>query len=274
MRAFFENLVGPNLATPAIWLFAVLVIAALLFVMVRVARLLTSGTFVMGGRNRKQRLAVMDAAAVDTRRRLVLVRRDDVEHLILIGGPTDVVVEQNIQLVPKMRPAQSTAAEASAMPDAAADEIERRPPPAAAIRREQVPPRPMPAPVARAPEAPRPPVRPFQPQQAASIAGSAERAAPTMRPAPQPPVRQAPPAPQPSRGSAGVAQTARPAAPATGPAAAEPRANGSEELDQVVVQELETSFDDKTTADVKAREKNLQDEMSRLLGSLGRGPAN
>jgi hypothetical protein len=38
----------------------------------------------------------MDSATVDTRRRLVLVRRDNVEHLILIGGPSDVVVEQNI----------------------------------------------------------------------------------------------------------------------------------------------------------------------------------
>ncbi len=38
----------------------------------------------------------MDAAAVDSRRKLVLIRRDDVEHLLLIGGPTDVVVEQNI----------------------------------------------------------------------------------------------------------------------------------------------------------------------------------
>ena len=40
----------------------------------------------------------MDAAAVDSQRRLVLVRRDDVEHLILIGGPTDVVVERDIRL--------------------------------------------------------------------------------------------------------------------------------------------------------------------------------
>lgn len=42
------------------------------------------------------RLAVVDAAIVDEQRKLVLVRRDDVEHLILIGGPGDVVVEQNI----------------------------------------------------------------------------------------------------------------------------------------------------------------------------------
>src|SRR6266568_769521 len=47
-------------------------------------------------RGRMPRLAVIDAAAIDGRRRLVLVRRDNVEHLIMIGGPTDIVVEPNI----------------------------------------------------------------------------------------------------------------------------------------------------------------------------------
>jgi len=42
------------------------------------------------------RLAVINAASVDGRRRLVLVRRDNVEHLLLIGGPTDAVIEPNI----------------------------------------------------------------------------------------------------------------------------------------------------------------------------------
>ncbi|ABE38928.1 conserved hypothetical protein [Rhodopseudomonas palustris BisB5] len=45
---------------------------------------------------RMPRLAVIDAAAVDGRRRLVLVRRDNVEHLLMIGGPSDIVVESNI----------------------------------------------------------------------------------------------------------------------------------------------------------------------------------
>ncbi|MCP4621335.1 MAG: flagellar biosynthesis protein FliO [Bradyrhizobium sp.] len=48
------------------------------------------------GRGRMPRLAVIDAAAVDGRRRLVLVRRDNIEHLLMIGGPSDVVVETNI----------------------------------------------------------------------------------------------------------------------------------------------------------------------------------
>jgi flagellar protein FliO/FliZ len=53
----------------------------------------------LGGANtrgRQPRLAVIDHATVDGRRRLILVRRDNVEHLLMIGGPTDVVVEPNI----------------------------------------------------------------------------------------------------------------------------------------------------------------------------------
>ncbi len=47
-------------------------------------------------RGRQPRLAVIDSASVDGRRRLIIVRRDNVEHLLMIGGPSDVVVEQNI----------------------------------------------------------------------------------------------------------------------------------------------------------------------------------
>ncbi len=47
-------------------------------------------------RGRQPRLAVIEAGAVDGRRRLVLIRRDNVEHLLMIGGPSDIVVEQNI----------------------------------------------------------------------------------------------------------------------------------------------------------------------------------
>jgi flagellar protein FliO/FliZ len=47
-------------------------------------------------RGRQPRLAVIDAASVDGRRRLVLIRRDNVEHLLMIGGPTDLVIEPSI----------------------------------------------------------------------------------------------------------------------------------------------------------------------------------
>jgi flagellar biogenesis protein FliO len=48
------------------------------------------------GRGRQPRLAVIDAASIDGRRKLIIIRRDNVEHLLMIGGPSDVVVETNI----------------------------------------------------------------------------------------------------------------------------------------------------------------------------------
>ena len=45
---------------------------------------------------RGQRLGVSEYYELDKTRRLVLVRRDNVEHLIIIGGPQDTVVETGI----------------------------------------------------------------------------------------------------------------------------------------------------------------------------------
>lgn len=57
-----------------------------------------------------KRLDVVDQANVDGRRRLVLVRRDNVEHLIMTGGPVDVVIETNIETssadVSRVRPSE------------------------------------------------------------------------------------------------------------------------------------------------------------------------
>jgi len=71
-------------------------------------------------RGRQPRLAVIDQATVDGRRRLVLVRRDNVEHLLIIGGPTDVVVEQNI-----VRAAAALREATPTRPPAAADTLPR-----------------------------------------------------------------------------------------------------------------------------------------------------
>jgi flagellar biogenesis protein FliO len=42
------------------------------------------------------RLGISEYYEIDKTRRLVLVRRDDTEHLILIGGGQDMVIESNI----------------------------------------------------------------------------------------------------------------------------------------------------------------------------------
>lgn len=69
---------------------------AMLVVILWILKNRAPSPFVRGGRNRQPRLQVLDAAAVDARRKLVLIRRDNIEHLILIGGPTDIVVESGI----------------------------------------------------------------------------------------------------------------------------------------------------------------------------------
>ncbi len=48
-------------------------------------------------RGRERRLGVVEAASVDGRRKLILLKRDNVEHLIMTGGPVDVVVETGIE---------------------------------------------------------------------------------------------------------------------------------------------------------------------------------
>ena len=43
------------------------------------------------------RLGVSEHVMVDSRRKLLLIRRDDVEHLVLSGGPVDLVIETGIK---------------------------------------------------------------------------------------------------------------------------------------------------------------------------------
>lgn len=49
----------------------------------------------------KARLQLVDVSPLDARHRLVLVRRDNVEHLLLLGGSHPVVVETNIPHAPQ-----------------------------------------------------------------------------------------------------------------------------------------------------------------------------
>src|SRR5881275_3193129 len=84
-------------STPITFFFAFLVVLALIGLAAwLVRRFATNRLGANTNRGRMPRLAVIDAAAVDGRRRLVLVRRDNIEHLLMIGGPTDIVVEPNI----------------------------------------------------------------------------------------------------------------------------------------------------------------------------------
>ena len=50
-------------------------------------------------KNRERRLAVLETLPLDSRRRLVLIRRDGKQHLLLIGGQTDMMIEQGIDFL-------------------------------------------------------------------------------------------------------------------------------------------------------------------------------
>ncbi len=62
-------------------------------------------------RGRARRLAVIESTGIDAKRRLVLVRRDGTEHLLLLGPAGDVVIESDIPA--KDKPAAATSAEAA-----------------------------------------------------------------------------------------------------------------------------------------------------------------
>ncbi|MGJ4893041.1 flagellar biosynthetic protein FliO [Bradyrhizobium sp. HKCCYLRH3099] len=135
-------------------------------------------------RGRMPRLAVIDAAAVDGRRRLVLVRRDNIEHLLMIGGPTDIVVESNIvramparEQLPQ-RPglnAEPPAARIAPLPDAPAWS-DNEPKAEAAEPAE--------------PQMPEPPARPLRPSFIDEVRRAAPAAAERREP---PPFPQEPP---------------------------------------------------------------------------------
>jgi flagellar protein FliO/FliZ len=55
-----------------------------------------------------RRLSVVEVTPIDVRRKLVLVRCDDTEHLLLIGQQGDLVVEADIA-VRKPKPARADA---------------------------------------------------------------------------------------------------------------------------------------------------------------------
>ncbi len=44
-----------------------------------------------------RRLSVVETAPLDGRRRLVLIRRDDTEHLIVLGPSSELVIESGIK---------------------------------------------------------------------------------------------------------------------------------------------------------------------------------
>jgi flagellar protein FliO/FliZ len=96
-----QGLLGESGTKFIIWASVGLAALIAVLLLILVIRRLFGANFNMSGsgdkRNRPPRLGVTDFFNLDRQgRRLVIVRRDNVEHLVLIGGPNDLLIEQNI----------------------------------------------------------------------------------------------------------------------------------------------------------------------------------
>ena len=106
----FEALFGTEMPLALRFFIAFVIVLALIGAAAYLVRRFgaTALNAAVAARGRQPRLAVIDAATIDGRRRLVLIRRDNIEHLIMIGGPTDVVIEPNIVRATSTAPARET----------------------------------------------------------------------------------------------------------------------------------------------------------------------
>ena len=173
-----ESLFGAEMPLPVKFFLAFLFVLAVIGVVFWIVRMFGfSGQRLEGMRGRQPRLAVIDAAMVDGRRRLILIRRDNIEHLLMIGGPTDIVIEPNI-----VRVAQAGRdAPVPQRPPAAADTLPR----AAPLGETAAWP--------LQPESPPRPLRGHQPEETESWPQEAEPTPQPATPAPRRAVRAADP---------------------------------------------------------------------------------
>jgi flagellar biogenesis protein FliO len=198
-----DSLFGGQLGTTAKFAIAFILVLGLIGIAALIIRRFGAGGMPSsgGGRGRQPRLAVLDSAVVDAKRRLVLIRRDNSEHLLLIGGPSDVVVETNIvrtsgpapmpmpQSQPERQaerqPERRPARDQRGAPQAQEPEFETPLVPEPAYEEPAAPtppPAPRPQPAAYSPPPPLPPRAVAHP----SAATPAPQPAPTPQVAPQP----------------------------------------------------------------------------------------
>lgn len=197
MTTWLNGIVGETAGPIVSLVVSIILIVIAVFVLIWLVRMLLSGRFSLR-HNPDLRLQVVDATAIDNRRKLVLVRRDNVEHLIVIGGQNDLVVESGIgapvsteQRAPQRTVAQPSETRAPAPARPAKRPVADRPAP---TRADIAMPTPTPAP----PKPAQPAARP------AEVASIDER--PPLKPA-------IAPVPAPSQQVAPTPKAEKPAAP-------------------------------------------------------------
>jgi len=85
-------------------------VLALIAVLAWLARRFGLGGKLVPAKGKGRRLSVIEVMALDSRRKLVLLGRDGVEHLVLLGVNRDMVIEPGI--VPPLDAAEDAGADA------------------------------------------------------------------------------------------------------------------------------------------------------------------
>ncbi|WP_417309558.1 hypothetical protein [Devosia sp.] len=92
---FLTALLGDSGATvvSAILALAVVLVLVVIGLWLLKATMKTTGNM---GRPRNRRLSIVDQLQIDPKRQVMIIRRDDVEHVILTGGTQDLLIETSI----------------------------------------------------------------------------------------------------------------------------------------------------------------------------------
>ena len=72
---------------------ALVFVLALIGALTALARRYGLGYRTATRRGKGRRLSIVEAIPIDSKRRLVLLRRDATEHLVLLGGGSDLLIE-------------------------------------------------------------------------------------------------------------------------------------------------------------------------------------
>ncbi len=94
-----QSVFGVDIPQGVQWLLALALVLGLVVIFGWILRRFAGGKLRAKGQNtrgRQPRLGVVDIYDLDRQRQLILLRRDNVEHLVMVGGPNDVVVESTI----------------------------------------------------------------------------------------------------------------------------------------------------------------------------------
>jgi flagellar protein FliO/FliZ len=111
---FMTSLFGGSAGTLLNAAFALGAVVVMIVIGLWLLKLLTKAGERLGGANQK-RLQVVDSATVDGKRKVMIIRRDNVEHVIMTGGPQDLVIESGIA-VPEPQPMRRPAPRPAAAP--------------------------------------------------------------------------------------------------------------------------------------------------------------